>query len=192
MTNDGDKHLNIDEPERFVARFADRIRADAAVLDIAAGSGRNGLMFLARGHGVTFIDRNTNALDHLSRNANSEVIQADLETDESVFSDGGVLAGRVFDGIIVVNYLHRPLFPAIMQALVPGGVLLYSTFMVGNEAFGKPSNPEFLLKPRELLVHVGQAKVIAFEEGEITRADGSRAMRQSIAAIKRGSDHRPE
>jgi len=185
MTNDQTKHTGTTHPEPFVSRFVGRIAAGGAVLDVAAGSGRNGLAFWNAGHHVTFVDRNTDGLTRLHGEDGVEIVQADLETDAAVFSEPGRLAGRVFDAIVVVNYLHRPLFPHLLALLHPGGLLIYSTFMRGNEAFGKPSNSDFLLQPGELLTHVGFANVIAFEEGVVVRSDGSKVMRQSIAALKR-------
>jgi SAM-dependent methyltransferase len=98
------------------------------------------------GHAVTAVDRDVSGLSDLSGDAQITVIQADLE-------GGGPwpLGTRRFAGIVVTNYLHRPLLPNIAGALQPGGVLLYETFGVGNERFGKPSNPDFLLQPGEFL-----------------------------------------
>ncbi|MHC8509018.1 MAG: class I SAM-dependent methyltransferase [Rhodospirillales bacterium] len=186
-------------PEPWILRFADLIPGTGAVLDLAAGAGRNGRLFLARGRAVTFIDRNTAALvDLASGPGGAEIIEADLETDPPPFGPGGALAGRSFAAVVCVNYLHRPLLadlsadlPAdlltgLPGALAPGGVLLYSTFMVGNEKFGRPSNPDYLLRPGELLQHAKthNMRVIAFEEGPVTRKDGAQSVRQSIAAAR--------
>src|SRR4030095_6335693 len=117
--------------------------ADAAVLDVAAGGGRHPRFFAGRGHAITAIDRDISAL---AAQPNVEIVQADLE--------GGSpwpLPGRTFGAVIVTNYLHPPLFPALLTALSPGGVLLYETFMEGNERFGRPSQPDFLLKHGELV-----------------------------------------
>jgi hypothetical protein len=90
------------------------------------------------------------------------VRQADLEGGPWPYAD------RRFAGIVVCNYLHRPLFPRLIAALADGGVLIYETFMAGNERFGRPSNPEFLLRPDELLEVFGnQLRVVAFEQGEV-------------------------
>ena len=91
-------------------------------------------------------------------------LQADLE-------DGGPwpLSGERFQGIVVTNYLHRPLFPVLADSLAPGGALLYETFMLGNERYGRPSNPEFLLRPGELLDAFKDLRVIGFEQGYAAR-----------------------
>ena len=79
--------------------------------------------------------------------------------------DVGLLPGRLFDAVVVTNYLHRPLFGSLLAALAPGGVLIYETFAVGNGRFGKPSNPAFLLEPGELLARCRELRVVAFEDG---------------------------
>jgi SAM-dependent methyltransferase len=93
------------------------------------------------------------------------------------------LAGSAFDAIVVVNYLHRPLFAPLLDALAPDGVLLYETFALGNEAFGRPSNPAFLLRPGELLDVVrDRLVVVAFEQGHVHGA-GRDAVVQRVAAV---------
>src|SRR5207237_1389893 len=90
-------------------------------------------------------------------------IAADLEA-------GGPwpLAGERFDLVVVTNYLHRPILPEIVGAVAAGGLLLYETFALSNERFGKPSNPDFLLRPGELAKAVaGRLEVLAFEEVEV-------------------------
>ncbi|MCA1973934.1 MAG: SAM-dependent methyltransferase, partial [Caenispirillum sp.] len=110
------------------------------------------------------VDRDTEALAALAGRAGIETLAADLEAGP------WPLAGRRFDAIVVTNYLHRPLFPHLIEALAAGGVLLYETFMRGNERFGRPSNPDFLLRPGELLEVFGPAlQVVAFEQGEVAR-----------------------
>ena len=104
------------------------------------------------------------------------MVAADLE-DGSPWP----LAGRQFGAVIVTNYLHRPLFPHLFAALEPGGVLLYETFMAGNERFGKPSRPDFLLQDGELLERVrGHFSVVAYEARMIS--EPKMAMVQRIAA----------
>ena len=160
-------------PSPWVVQWAGLIAADAPVLDIAAGSGRHTRFFAERSHKVTAIDRNISAL---TAQPNVEVVQADLEDGSS-----WPLPGRRFGAVVVTNYLHRPLFPALIEALAPGGVLLYETFMVGNERFGHPSNPEFLLKDGELLDIVrGHFSVTAYEARMIS--EPKMAMVQRIAA----------
>ncbi len=126
---------------------------------------------------MTAVDINVGKLEDLASDPQVEVVQADLENDGWPFTD------RLFDGIVVTNYLHRPLMPALVSALAPGGVLIYETFAIGNERFGKPSNPDFLLKPNELLhAALPALTVIAYEHGEDT--EPKPAMRQRICAVK--------
>ena len=129
-------------------------------LDLACGSGRHSRLLLERGWRVTALDRDLAGIADLRDHPNIEAIQVDLE-DGSPFP----LADRQFAVIVVTNYLYRPLLPALVAALAPGGLLLYETFARGNEAFGKPSNPDFLLRPGELLEAVrGKLRVMAYED----------------------------
>lgn len=162
-------------PSPWIQRFASFVRSAGIVLDVAAGGGRHTRLFLERGHPVVAIDRDTATLTALGARA-LEVVTADLE-------DGNPwpLPGRRFDAVVVTNYLHRPLFPALLAALAPGGLLIYETFAVGNERFGKPSNPDFLLRPGELLDAVrGRLRVIAYEDLEVS--EPKPAMIQRIVA----------
>lgn len=157
----------------WIAAWASLVPADAAVLDVAAGKGRHTRFFAARGHPVTAIDRDVSGLPIADA---IEIIAADLE-DGSPWP----LAGRTFGAVVVTNYLHRPLFPHLFEALDPCGVLLYETFMVGNERFGKPSRPEFLMRDGELLeLTRGRFSVIAYEARMIS--EPKMAMVQRIAA----------
>ena len=137
------------------------ITAGGTVLDLACGSGRHVRLLRERGHPVVALDRDLSTLGDLPDDPDVEPIECDLE-DGSPWP----LAGRTFAGIVVTNYLHRPLFPAIVAAVAGGGVLIYETFAAGNERFGKPSNPDFLLSPGELLdaVH-DELRVVAYEDG---------------------------
>ena len=135
------------------------------VLDLASGWGRHSRLFLEQGCRVLALDRDRPALEGIGRHKNLETIEADLE-------DGGPfpLAGRRFDGVVVTNYLHRPLLPAIVAAVGPGGVLIYETFARGNEAFGRPRNPDFLLVPGELRTAIkGELHEIGYEERVVQR-----------------------
>lgn len=167
---------HVDEaPSPWVVRFAPLVSAGAHVLDVACGSGRHTRLFVERECRVTAVDR-APALDRaLASHRAVTVVTADLER-------GHCPLGRErFDAIIVTNYLHRPLFPSLVSALAPGGLLLYETFAAGNAVFGKPSNPDFLLLPRELLTSLAtELRVIAFEDGYI--ATPRRAMVQRLAA----------
>jgi SAM-dependent methyltransferase len=172
MTASRDRRC-LDEVSPWVRRFAPSIPAGGPVLDLAAGGGRHTRFFLDRGHPVTAVDRD---ISGLAGTAGLEVIQADLE-DGSPWP----LGGRRFAGVIVTNYLHRPLLPAIVTSVAPGGCLIYETFAVGNERFGKPGNPDFLLRPGELLAAVrGRLRVLAYENVEIT--EPRPAVVQRIAA----------
>lgn len=160
-------------PSPWIAAWAGLIAPDATVLDVAAGKGRHTQFFAGRGHRVTAIDLDVSAL---AASDTVEVVAADLE-------DGSPspLAGRRFGAAVVTNYLHRPLFPVLFDALQPGGILLYETFMQGNERFGKPARPEFLLKDGELLELVrGRFSVTAYEARMISQP--KMAMVQRIAA----------
>jgi SAM-dependent methyltransferase len=162
----------------WISAWAGLVPPGVAVLDVAAGNGRHTRFFAERGHPVTAIDRDVSRLsaDNNTAADNIEVIAADLE-DGSPWP----LAGRTYGAVVVTNYLHRPLFPHLFAALQPGGILLYETFMIGNERFGKPSRPEFLLNDGELLELVrGRFSVIAYEARMIS--EPKMAMVQRIAA----------
>lgn len=160
-------------PSSWIATWAGLVPPGATVLDLAAGNGRHTVFFAARGHRVTAVDRDVSSL---VASDTVEVVAADLE-DGSAWP----LSGRRFGAIVVTNYLHRPLFPSLFAALQPGGILLYETFMEGNERFGKPSRPEFLLKDGELLDLVrGRFSVTAYEARMISQP--KMAMVQRIAA----------
>jgi len=129
------------------------------VLDLAAGGGRHTRLFLERGHAVTAIDRDTSRVA-----ARATIVTADLEADPWPLGEAR------FAGIVVTNYLYRPLFPAILAALAPDGVLIYETFASGNARFGRPSNPDFLLRHGELLAvaAAGGLHVLAYEDLEVS------------------------
>ena len=141
------------------------------VLDLAAGNGRHSIYLSSLGYTVEAVDRDVCALRGIS---GITVREADLEQGAWPYS------GRQFAGIVVTNYLHRPLFPALIEALAPGGVLIYETFMLGNERYGRPSNPEFLLKPNELLAVTSGLAVRGFEQGYVV--EPKPAMVQRICA----------
>jgi SAM-dependent methyltransferase len=145
----------------------------AAVLDVACGSGRHVRWFAARGHAVTAVDRDAAAVDPLRGLA--EVVIADIEAGP------WPLSGQRFGAVVVTNYLWRPLMPVIVDSVAPGGVLIWETFAVGNAAFGKPSNPDFLLQPGELLAAAQGLRVVAYEDGLLREPD--RCV-QRIAAVR--------
>lgn len=150
-------HLADLPPSPWVLRWASLIRPGGEVLDLACGSGRHARFLAAQGFEVTAVDRDPALFPDPP--AGVTLVGADLEAGAWPF------AGRRFDAIVVTHYLHRPLLPVLAQSLEPGGVLVYETFARGNERFGKPSNPEFLLAPGELLEAVrGRLRVVAYED----------------------------
>lgn len=172
------------EPRRtsaWVAAHAAHIRPKGTVLDLAAGGGRNTRFFLDRGNRVMAIDLNITGLADLQDNADLVTLEADLENGP------WPIGNARFDGIVVTNYLWRPLFPHIERALAPGGVLIYETFAIGNEQYGKPSNPDFLLREGELKEAFSALTIVAYEHGY---TDEPRpAMVQRICAVKPDQTH---
>ncbi|HEX7249576.1 MAG TPA: class I SAM-dependent methyltransferase [Burkholderiales bacterium] len=158
-------------PSEWVVRWAPSV-ARGPVLDLACGSGRHARFFKGLGFEVTAVDRDAVDLDGI------RFVKADLENGSP-----WPLGEQRFGAIVVTNYLHRPLFARIREALAEGGVLIYETFMAGNERFGRPSNPEFLLKPGELRAAFAGLQELGFEEGEVERPKP--AMVQRICALKR-------
>jgi SAM-dependent methyltransferase len=161
-------------PSAWARRFGPLIRLGGHVLDLAAGSGRHTRLLLDMGLRVTAVDRDVTGLRPLA-GAGCEVRTLDLETGGPWPLGGG------YDGIVVTNYLHRPLLAPLAAALAPEGVLIYETFMAGNERFGHPRNPDFLLQPGELLRAFQALTVVAFEQGEVSRPRPS--VIQRIAAV---------
>ena len=148
-------------PSPWVERHCGLIARGGRVLDLACGSGRHARLLAGLGFEVAAVDRNFEAILKLSAVPRITATQHDLE------GEAWPLAGERFAGIIVTNYLWRPRLPDVLAMLAPGGVLIYETFMLGNEAYGKPSNPEFLLRP-----------------GELRQATPKPAMRQAICAVR--------
>ncbi len=145
----------------WVRRFAPLIRPGGRVLDLAAGAGRHTRLLLDMGFRVTAVDRDIEQLRCLA-GERCEVRSLDLETGAPWPLGGG------YDGIVVTNYLHRPLFAPMAAALAPGGVVIYETFALGNERHGRPRNPDFLLRPGELLEAFATLTIVAFEQGEVS------------------------
>jgi SAM-dependent methyltransferase len=173
-----------EQPSNWVARFAPLIPA-GDVLDLACGSGRHARLLAGLGHSVLAVDRDPLALER-ANGPSIQTQQVNLEEEGAAWPFGQ----RRFAGVVVTNYLHRPLFPLILRSLAQHGVLIYETFGRGNEHFGKPSNPAFLLEPGELLDIVaresdGSLRVLAFEDGYVELPKP--AMVQRICVVKTGS-----
>ncbi len=172
-----DPHGHPTHPSAWVCRFAPLIPGGGTVLDLACGAGRHARYLAHGGYRVEAADRDAAALAQLADVPGITARCADLENGPWPY------AGRKFAGIVVANYLHRPLFPLLVNALHEDGVLIYETFMAGNERFGRPSNPAFLLQPGELLHAFDSAlSVVAFEQGEV--ALPKPALVQRLCAVK--------
>lgn len=166
-------------PSPWIARFAPLLRTGSRMLDVACGGGRHLRHFLGRGLAVTGVDIDLRGVADLAGLPDVTLLQADLEGPE-----GWPPALTGFDGIVVTNYLHRPLLPALVGALRPGGLLLYETFANGNQRHGHPSSPAFLLRDGELLRLAAEQglQVVAFEQGEVSSPKA--AIIQRLAAVK--------
>ncbi|MCX8086159.1 MAG: class I SAM-dependent methyltransferase [Rhodocyclaceae bacterium] len=167
-------------PSPWIVRFAPLIPAGGKVLDLACGAGRHARFLASLGYHVEAVDRDEAALACLAGVANVSTRLADLEGGPwPYYAD-------VFDGIVVSRYLWRPLFPQLFNCLAEGGVLIYETFMEGQQRNGKPENPAHLLRPGELieLTHK-RFTVIAFEQGEVIGETGLPQVIQRIC-VRRG------
>lgn len=165
---------NAAAPSEWVVRCAPLIRGGGRVLDVACGTGRHTRFLIQAGFQVEAVDRDASALALLPAVVTR---QADLEGEPWPYSVGE------FDGIVVTNYLHRPLFLHLFEALAAGGVLIYETFSDGNQLLGRPRNPDYLLKSGELLEQVkGRLEVNAYEE--LCVIQNNRAVVQRICAVK--------
>ncbi|HEX7053305.1 MAG TPA: methyltransferase domain-containing protein [Burkholderiales bacterium] len=149
-------HAPLELASDWVRRWAPLVTR-GPVLDVACGGGRHARLFLRKRVPVVAVDREPQAIP------GAEFVQADLEAGPWPFP------GRRFAAVVVTNYLHRPLLPRLQASLEEGGVLIYETFMVGNERFGRPSNPAFLLRPGELLAAFAELEPLAFEQGRVER-----------------------
>ena len=164
-------------PSPWIVRHAHLVPSGARVLDLACGAGRHARFFADRGCRVLAVDRDASALATMNGIGAIETKEADLEAAE------WPLAGERFDAVVVTNYLHRPLFPHLVAAIEDDGALLYETFARGNEAYGRPSNPDFLLEPGELLRLAGdRLAVIAFAQGHVSTGERG-AVVQRLAAV---------
>lgn len=178
MVHLSEKHAGFRAASPWVERWAGLVPEGTPVLDLACGGGRHGRLFLDRGHPVTFLDRDVSAVDDLRGQAGVTLIEADLE-DGSPFP----LKEQQFGGLVVTCYLHRPILPDLIQAVAPGGVLIYETFAIGNEVYGHPARQSFLLEEGELLDAVaGHLTVRAYEHGY--EDEPKPGIRQKICATR--------
>ena len=169
--------VNLD-PSVWVVTNSRYLVRNAKVLDLACGNGRHTKFLIEKGFDVTSVDLNQNALNEVAKISKSHVLSADLENGEWPFAE------RSFDGIVVTNYLHRPQFELITNTLTDRGLLIYETFMIGNERYGKPSNPAFLLRPNELNNTFAHSMLILrSEQGHIRFP--KEATVQRVCAVKR-------
>lgn len=172
-------HFALD-PSPFLVRFAHLLPRQGRALDLACGSGRHARFLAARGLGVLAVDRDAAALASLAGHAGIETRAVDLETGLWPF------AMERFDAIVVTNYLHRPLLPHLLATLSPDGVFVYETFAAGNQSFGRPSNPHFLLAPDELLVWArDHLTPVVFEQGLVRNGERA-AVIQRLVGVGRG------
>lgn len=149
------------EASEWVQRWFHLVRPAGTVLDLACGHGRHMKWFAKRGYAVTGVDRSEEAIQAVS--SLGEAVLADIESGPWPLLQGD--QPRQFDGVVVTNYLWRPLFDCVSDSLTPGGILIYETFAQGHETVGKPSRPDFLLQPAELLCAFEHLNIIAFEQG---------------------------
>ncbi|MGD2140964.1 MAG: class I SAM-dependent methyltransferase [Burkholderiales bacterium] len=167
------------EPSAWVCRWMRLLPAGSVVLDLACGYGRHVRLALAQGHEVVALDRDGEALARLSTLPGVRTVQADIEQSGWPFPD------QRFDAVIVTNYLYRPLFPLLIRAVAHNGLLIYETFARGNERFGRPRNPDFLLKEGELYEVVRPAlRVLGYED--IYTSSPGPAMVQRLCACGQG------
>ena len=168
------------EPSPWVQSWSHLVPAGGEVLDVACGHGRHLRWFAARGHRVVGVDRSGDAIAAIA--GLGQAVLADIENGP------WPLPGRRFAGVVVANYLWRPLLPTIVDSVAAGGVLLYETFASGNETIGKPSRPDFLLQPGELLTVCEGLRVVAYQDGFLDSPD---RFLQRIAAVRMSADHPP-
>jgi SAM-dependent methyltransferase len=167
-------------PSAWVQRWSHLVPAGGPVLDVACGLGRHMRWFAARNHPVVGVDRSAEAIAAVAHLG--EALVADIENGPWPF------AGRGFAGVVVTNYLWRPLLPTLVASLAAGGVLIYETFAAGNETVGKPSRPDFLLQPGELLQACASLRIVAFEDGFMT---GPERFIQRIVAVRPAASAAP-
>ncbi len=164
-------------PSDWIRRFAHLVPAGGQVLDVAAGGGRHSRYFLDLGHPVVAVDIDIGKLADIGQRDGVEIIRADLEGDNA-----WPFPNRTFEAIVVTNYAHRPIFADLVASLAPGGVLIYESFGLGNERYGRPRSPDFLLRPGELWqAFAPELQIVAYEHGY--EASPRQSIRQRIAAV---------
>ena len=166
-----------EHPSAWVQRWAHLIRPAGRVLDVACGAGRHMRFLAGLGHRLTGVDRHPEALA-LAASAGDTVL-ADIENGPWPFAD------QTFDAVVVTHYLWRPLMPTLVRSVAEGGVLIYETFAAGNETVGKPSRPDFLLQPGELLDATRDLRTVAYEDGFEAAPD--RFVQRIVAVRPKGS-----
>ncbi|MFJ5445204.1 class I SAM-dependent methyltransferase [Methylobacillus methanolivorans] len=171
--------LTTSQPSIWLMQHSHYIKTGGKVLDVASGHGRNAIWLAQQGFKVTAVDRDAAALSTLKNQAPSvDTHLQDLEQGCWPYSQ------QQFDAIIVCRYLHRPLLPLLANSLAASGVLIYETFMEGHEQYGRPRNPDFLLKSNELLIsYLPLFKVISYNEG-VLEQEPSPAVIQRLVAVK--------
>jgi len=183
-------------PSAWVQRWSYLVAPRGVVLDVACGYGRHARWFYERNHPLALVDLSQAAIESIAFPAHTEkrvddvvdvvavvAVVADIENGPWPF------AGRQFAAVVVTNYLWRPLMPTLLESLEPGGVLIYETFTQGHETIGKPSRPDFLLRPGELLDVCSGLRVVAFEDGfEETATGSAQRFVQRIAAVREAAD----
>ena len=173
-------------PSEWVKRWSHLVRPLGHVLDVACGYGRHAYYFHHTNRPVIVVDRAQEAIESIAIPSRiCEKVVADIENGPWPFT------GRQFDAVVVTNYLWRPLMSTLLASLEPGGVLIYETFAEGNETVGKPSRPDFLLRPGELLETCKNLRIVAFEDGFMA-GEGGQAPRfvQRIAAVREAGINR--
>ncbi len=162
----------------WVKRFYSQIPKNGLILDLAGGSGRHTRFLAQKGFKLILLDNQIAKAKHLQNVENIELMEYNVEGGSSL-----PFLTSSFKGIVVTNYLYRPIFPQLICLLDDGGVLIYETFAVGHEKYGRPTNPDFLLKSGELISRISpQMRIIAYEERLITWP--AKAYVQRIAAEK--------
>jgi SAM-dependent methyltransferase len=176
-------HASIANPSAWVARFSQLITPGGRVLDLAAGSGRHSLHLAKLGFSVLAVDRDAVALEVIAQSQPGlaiDIEQLDLEGPTWPLADRSGL----FDAVVVTNYLYRPYLELLPDLLAEGGVLIYETFAHGNAAFGKPSNPDYLLQTGELLDFAARHDLHILAYSDLYQAQPKPAMVQSVCAVK--------